>query len=213
LRQNILDLPKFGCINVHGSLLPRWRGAAPVQAAILAGDKTTGITIMKMDAGVDTGDMFTKREIEIFENEDSQSLSQRLAATGADLLMETLPAILERSITPVPQPDEGATYAPMLKKEDGLLEFSKPADYLARQVRAFFPWPGTWFIFEGQPLKILKARVIKTEGKAPGSQLVFDGYPAVACHDGALLLEEVQPAGKKAMNGRVFLNGARSWGK
>lgn len=213
LRQNILDLPKFGCINVHGSLLPRWRGAAPIQAAILAGDRTTGITIMKMDAGVDTGDMLAKREIEIFENEDAQSLSQRLAETGADLLMETLPAILEGTIPPVPQPMEGATYAPKLKKDDGLLDFSKPAEYLARKVRALFPWPGTWFFFDGQPLKILKARLIKTDGKSPGSQLVFEGYPAVACLEGALLLEEVQPAGKKAMNGRVFLNGARSWGK
>jgi methionyl-tRNA formyltransferase len=213
LRQNVLDLPRLGCINVHGSLLPRWRGAAPIQAAILAGDAVTGITIMKMDAGVDTGPMLTSQPVDILDTDDAISLGQKMAATGADLLLETLPSILDGSVSIHPQPGDGATYAPMLKKEDGLLDFNLPAESLSRQVRAFFPWPGTSFIWEGQPLKVIKARAEQKGNVTPGEKIIVDGFPAVGCNDGALVLEEVQPAGKKAMSGKVFLNGARSWGK
>jgi methionyl-tRNA formyltransferase len=213
LRQNILDLPRLGCINVHGSLLPRWRGAAPIQAAILAGDKITGITIMKMDVGVDTGPMLAMRQVNILEAEDAVSLGNRMAETGAELLMETLPSILDGSVQIMPQPENGATYAPMLKKEDGLLDFDQPAVDLSRRVRAFTPWPGTSFIWENQPLKVIKARAVLEAKTIPGEKLFVDGYPAVGCSDGVLFLEEVQPAGKKAMSGKVFLNGARLWGK
>ncbi|MEI8133248.1 MAG: methionyl-tRNA formyltransferase, partial [Leptolinea sp.] len=209
----VLDLPRMGCINVHGSLLPRWRGAAPIQTAILAGDSVTGITIMKMDAGVDTGAMLDTRQVSILESDDAVTLGQHMAETGAALLLETLPSILDGSVQAVPQPESGVTYAAMLKKEDGLLDFNHAAVELARCIRAFTPWPGTTFLWENQPLKVIKARAVITEKNAVGEKLILEGFPAVGCSDGALLLEEVQPAGKKAMSGKVFLNGARSWGK
>ncbi len=159
LRPAVLDLPKFGCINVHGSLLPRWRGAAPIQAAILAGDHETGITIMKMDSGVDTGPVLSQRVIPISENETGKSLFEKMAAPGADLLIETLPGYLSGKLTPTPQPNEDATYAPMLKKEDGLLDFSRPAIELERQVRAMHPWPGAYFAWNGVTIKVLKASI------------------------------------------------------
>jgi methionyl-tRNA formyltransferase len=213
LRQNVLDLPRLGCINVHGSLLPRWRGAAPIQAAILAGDSVTGITIMRMDAGVDTGPVLATRPVNILDTDNAVSLGQKMADTGADLLLETMSSILDGSIQSVPQPENGAAYAPMLKKEDGLLDFSQQAVDLSRRVRAFTPWPGTSFRWENQPLKVIKARAVTGVTVYPGEKLIIDGFPGVACQNGILLLEEVQPAGKKAMSGKVFLNGARSWGK
>lgn len=212
LRQNVLDLPRLGCINVHGSLLPRWRGAAPIQAAILAGDKVTGITIMKMDAGVDTGPMLASRPVNILDTDDAITLGKKMAETGADLLLETLPSILDGSVQIIPQAD-GATYAPMLKKEDGLLDFNLPVEDLTRRVRAFYPWPGTSFHWESQPLKVIKARADQARNAKPGDKIIVNGFPAIGCLNGVLVLEEVQPAGKKAMSGQVFLNGARSWGK
>ena len=145
LRQDVLDLPKFGCINVHASLLPRWRGAAPINAAILHGDEETGITIMKMDAGLDTGPILTQRSVRIQPDETAGSLFETLSQLGADLLLDTLPGYISGEIKPRPQPEEGATYAGMLKKEDGLLDFSRPAEELERKVRAFNPWPGHLF--------------------------------------------------------------------
>jgi methionyl-tRNA formyltransferase len=208
-----LDLPKYGCINVHGSLLPRWRGAAPIQAAILAGDAVTGVTIMKMDAGIDTGPMLAARQVDILEMDTAVSLGKRLAEAGADLLLESLPAILDRSARFNRQPEEGATYAAMLKKEDGWLDFNDPAEELSRKVRAFTPWPGTSFMWENQSLRVIKARVLPSNLSNPGEKLIIDGFPGVGCQNGILLLEEIQPAGKKIMSGKVFLNGARSWGK
>jgi methionyl-tRNA formyltransferase len=213
LRQNILELPRFGCINVHGSLLPRWRGAAPIQYAILAGDVETGITIMKMDTGIDTGPMLASRTETISEEDDSVSLTAKMADTGAELLLDTIPSILDGSCPVDPQPEEGATYAPMLKKEDGRLDFQQSAAEIALRVRALYPWPGTFLLFEDQPLKILKARTVDGTGKSVGTRLVVNGFPAVVCKHGVLVLDEVQPAGKKSMSGKVFLNGARSWGK
>jgi methionyl-tRNA formyltransferase len=212
LRPVVLELPRFGCVNVHGSLLPRWRGAAPIQAAILAGDEETGITIMKMDVGVDTGSMLAKRAIPILPEDTAGSIFEKMAVLGADLLMETLPAYLAGEIKPQPQPEEGATYASMLKKEDGLLDFTRTAQELARRVQAFNPWPGTWVMLDGVPLKIHKAHVAEGKGE-PGSKLVVQGVPAIATQDGLLVLDEVQPAGKKSMPGRAFLAGARDWGK
>jgi methionyl-tRNA formyltransferase len=142
LRPVVLDLPRFGCINVHGSLLPRWRGAAPIQAAILAGDKETGITIMKMDAGVDTGPILSQRYIPIAPDDTGGSLFAKMSTLGAELLLDTLPRYLSGELIPQPQPEEGATYAPMLKKEDGLLDFTRPAVELERRVHAMNPWPG-----------------------------------------------------------------------
>ncbi len=202
LRQAVLSLPPFGCINVHASLLPRWRGASPVQYAILNGDHETGITIMLMDPGVDTGPILSQHSIPILPEDTGGSLSRRLAELGAELLLETLPQ---------PQNENGATYAPLLSKEDGLLDFDKSAEVLARQVRAFNPSPGTYTLWNDQILKIHMAHPTNVQSHPPGRKLIYEGKPAIACAQGLLILDEVQPAGKRAMPGDVFLRGARSW--
>jgi methionyl-tRNA formyltransferase len=211
LRLDVLDLPKFGCINIHGSLLPRWRGAAPIQAAILEGDRETGVTIMKMDPGVDTGPILGRRYIPVSADDTAGTLFEKLAPLGADLLLETLPPYLAGELHPQPQPAEGVTYAPMLKKEDGLLDFSQPAIRLERCVRAFNPWPGTWFPRNNELLKVLRAHVSAEKSPGVGRKLTVKGFPAVGTGDGVLILEEVQPAGKKPMPGKAFLTGARDW--
>jgi methionyl-tRNA formyltransferase len=210
LRPDLLALPRFGCINVHGSLLPRWRGAAPIQAAILSGDDQTGITIMKMDAGIDTGPMLSQRSIPIDPQDTGGTLFVKMAPLGADLLVETLPRYLSGEVQPVPQPEEGVTYAKMLKKEDGLLDFSQPAAALERQVLAFSPWPGTYLLYGEGQLKVHHSIVVA--GKcSPGEHTVFQGLPAVGTSDGLLVLDMVQPSGRKVMSGKDFLFGARDW--
>jgi methionyl-tRNA formyltransferase len=213
LRPEALDLPRFGCINVHASLLPRWRGAAPINAAILHGDAETGVTIMRMDPGMDTGPMLSQRAIPIAPDDTTLSLGAKLSTLGADLLMQTLPAYLSGALQPIVQDEALVTFAPMLKKEDGALDCSQPAEALERQVRAFIPWPGTSLAWEGGTLKIARARAMvgAGDGMEPGARAIYDGLPALRAADGLLLLEEVQPAGKKAMPGRSFLLGARSW--
>jgi methionyl-tRNA formyltransferase len=211
LRQKVLDLPQWGCINVHGSLLPKWRGAAPIQAAVAAGDSETGVTIMKMDAGVDTGAILAQRRIDILPEDTSQSLGRRLSETGASLLMETLPRYLTGEIIPAPQPTDEISYAPMLRKEDGLLDFFLPAEVLVRKVRAYHPWPGTYMQWETGGMKVLRAHVGDGTKPTPGSRFIAQGLPAVATSKNCLVLDEVQPAGKKPMRGDVFLNGAHSW--
>ena len=210
LRAEVLDFPKFGCINVHGSLLPRWRGAAPIQAAILAGDTETGITIMKMDAGVDTGPLLSQRSIPILPKDTAGSLFGKLSQLGAELLLETLPLYFSGEIQSQPQDDSHSTYAPLLKKEDGLLDFSQPAVALERSVRAFNPWPGAFMMWQDVPLKILKAHVLSGKARI-GERIIVQGLPAVAAQEGLLVLEEVHPAGKKPMPGKAFLAGARGW--
>jgi methionyl-tRNA formyltransferase len=207
----VLDLPRYGCINIHGSLLPRGRGAAPIQASILAGDQETGISIMKMDPGVDTGPILSQRSIPIAPDDTGGTLFAKMAPLGAELLLETLPRYLSGDLIPQPQPAEGATYAPMLKKGDGLLDFTKPGIELERRVRGMNPWPGAYFDWNGAPLKVLRARF--SGGKSPGAgcRLTVEGNPSVGTGDGVLILEEVQPAGKKSMLGRAFLAGARNW--
>jgi methionyl-tRNA formyltransferase len=210
LRPDVLELPKLGCINVHGSLLPRWRGAAPIQAAILAGDAETGITIMRMDPGVDTGPMLSQRSIPISAEDTAGTLFEKLAPLGEGLLLETLPRYITGELQPRPQPAEGITYAAMLKKEDGLLDFNQPALASERRVRAYSPWPGAYFLYNRNPLKVQHASV--AAGKAaPGEHVIFQGNPAVGTTDGLLVLEEVQPAGKKSMPGKSFLSGVRGW--
>ncbi|MBI4762164.1 MAG: methionyl-tRNA formyltransferase [Chloroflexota bacterium] len=212
LKPDVLNLPRFGCINVHASLLPRWRGAAPIQAAILAGDEETGVTIMKMDAGLDTGPILAKRAIRLKPDDTAGSVFQALSTLGADLLLDILPDYLAGKLTPTPQPAEGVTYAPMLKKEDGRLDFTRPAAELERKVRAFNPWPGAWFEWNGSPLKVMRGRIVSVgKGLASGTRLTVEGRPAVMCADAALVLEEVQPAGKKVMDGKSFLAGGREW--
>jgi len=211
LRPALLDLPRFGCVNVHGSLLPRGRGAAPIQASIMAGDHETGITIMKMDPGVDTGPILSQRPLPIAPDDTSGTLFEKMAPLGAELLLETLPRYLSGELVPQPQPEEGATYAPLLKKEDGLLNFTRPAIELERRVRAMNPWPGAYFNWNGAPLKVLRARVSGGENPDTGHRLIVEGRPALGTGEGILILEEVQPAGKKSMPGRAFLAGARDW--
>lgn len=211
LRPELLDLPKYGSINIHGSILPRWRGAAPVQAAILAGDAETGVTIMKMDAGIDTGPLLGSCSIPIAQDETAGTLFDKLAVIGANLLLETLPRYLSGELVPQPQPALGVTHAKMLKKEDGRLDFSQPASSLERRVRAMDPWPGAFFDWKGTPIKLLRARVSGEVSASPGDRVIVRGYPAIRTPQGDLILEEVQPAGKKPMDGKAFLAGARDW--
>lgn len=212
LKPEVLGLPPFGCINVHASLLPRWRGAAPIRAAILHGDQETGVTLMKMDAGVDTGPLLSQRSTPVLPEDTPLTLSERLAELGAELLLETLPAYLTGELQPQPQDETQATYAPMLKKEDGQLDFSQPAEELSRRVRGLKPWPGAFMLWQGQRLKIQRAHA--EEGKADiGQTIIVQGLPAIGTADGLLVLDELQPAGKKPMPGKVFLNGARGWGE
>lgn len=214
LKKDVLELPQHGCINVHASLLPRWRGAAPINAAVLAGDEETGVTIMKMDVGLDTGPMLAKRSLRIKPDDTTGSLIGALSTLGADLLIETLPGYIDGKVTLKPQPEDGVTYAPMLKKEDGRLDFEKPAVELERRIRAMNPWPGAWFEWNGAPLKVLKARtdiLFTYMNQTPGNRLVSGNEPVVATSNGFLFLEEVQPPGKKQMSGKSFLAGARNW--
>lgn len=210
LKKEVLDLPRFGCVNIHASLLPRWRGAAPINAAILAGDEETGVTIMQMDVGLDTGPMLAKRSIRLNPDDTAGSVFQALSTLGADLLLETLPDYMDGKIIPQPQPEEGATYAPMLKKEDGRLDFFKPASELERRVRAMNPWPGAFMELDGAILKVHRAHVDAGNASA-GQRLVVQNQPAVGAGGGILILDEVQPAGKKPMSGTSFLAGARNW--
>jgi methionyl-tRNA formyltransferase len=210
LRQHVLDLAPFGCANIHASLLPRWRGAAPIQACILAGDAQTGISIMKLDAGVDTGPILSQRSITIDAEATGGSLFEKLATLGGELLMDTLPDYLSGKIKPQPQDGANSTYAPMLKKEDGLLDLSLPAESLARRVRAFNPWPGTYFLMNGLTIKILAAHSQAGES-VPGRRSIIDEKPAISTSDGVLVLDEVQPSGKRSMPGKAYLSGARDW--
>jgi methionyl-tRNA formyltransferase len=216
LRPAVLDLPRFGCINVHASLLPRWRGAAPIQTAILHGDAEAGITIMRMDPGVDTGLVLSQRALPILSEDTAGTLSAKLAELGAQLLIDTLPGYLSGTILPQPQGNAEPTYAPMLKKEDGQLDFARPAEELARRVRAFNPWPGAFILWDGQILKVHHAHAVGAgpgPAPTPGARLVHQGLPAIAASQGLLVLDEVQPAGKKPMPGKVFLQGAKNWAK
>ncbi len=216
LRKEVLELPPRGCINVHASLLPRWRGAAPIQAALLHGDRETGITIMCMDPGVDTGPILAQQSLLIQPDDTAASLSERLSHLGAALLLDTLPAYLRGELAPQPQDESRATYAPQLKKEDGELDFTQPAETLERRVRAFNPWPGAYTHWQGQPLKVLLAHAIESDASQPsvtvGQRCIVQKQPAIGTSHGLLVLEEVQPAGKKPMSGKSFLAGNRDWG-
>ena len=211
LKPEVLDLPPYGCINVHGSLLPRWRGATPLNAAILHGDTETGITIMKMDVGLDTGPMIRKRTIPIQVDDTAGTLFREMANLGATLLVETLPPYVRGEIEPVPQNDALATYAPMLKKSDGELDFGRPAEELARKIRAFNPWPGTFFNWSGNSVKVHEAHSIDKTSPGIGMFTHVGEFPAVGTGKGVLVLDQLQPAGKKSMSGEVFLRGAKDW--
>lgn len=213
LSQEVLDLPPHGCLNVHASLLPRWRGAAPAAWAILAGDDVTGVTIMQMDAGLDTGPILAQREEPIHPDDTRATLRERLSHIGAELLVETLPAYLTGTLQPRPQPEQGITLANRLHKNDGRLDWSRPAAALDRRVRAFNPWPGTFTFWRGRRLKVIEATPLSDwQGDAPtGTVVAVNQGVAVATGDGALGLEKVQLAGRRAMAIEPFLRGQRDF--
>ena len=207
LPKAFLDAPVLGCINIHGSLLPRWRGAAPIHRAILAGDAETGVTIMRMDEGLDTGPMLLAERTPISAADTAESVHDRLAELGGRLIVSTLDALVGRTIEPVPQPDDGVTYAHKLGKEEGALDWRRPAAELERKVRAFDPWPGTWFDVAGERIKVLGAALALAAG-APGTVSISrDGFPVVACGVGGLKLLKLQRAGKSAQAADAFLRG------
>lgn len=210
LRPHLLELPPLGCINVHASLLPRWRGASPIQHAILAGDDQTGISLMRMDEGLDTGPVYTSEAIPIAPGETAQTLHDRLAALGAGMIRRHLPAILAGDMRATPQDDTQATYAPLIDKEDGRLDWRQSAAQLERRVRAMTPWPGAFTTWQDRRLKILTARAFSSESppaREPGTVTIRDDAVLVVAADGALQLLQVQPAGSRAMNATDFVNG------
>ena len=214
LSEDVLGLPPHGCLNVHASLLPRWRGAAPVAAAIRAGDEVTGVTIMKMDAGLDTGPILAQREEPIRADDTRATLTERLSYAGAELMAETLTAYAAGELEPRPQrEEEAATFADQLCKEDGELDWSRTALELDRKIRAFTPWPGTFTFWKGRRLKVLKASPMPGwEGDATPSTVIEVGEgAAVATGEGVLRLEEVQLAGKRAMAIEPFVRGRREF--
>lgn len=209
LSKEILTMPKYGCINVHASLLPRWRGAAPIQWAILEGDATTGVTTMQMDEGLDTGDMLLKRELVIKPDDTGESLFDRLSGLGAPLLLETLERAEQGKLEPEKQDDSESTYAKMLTKELGELDFSMEADRLERYVRGLNSWPGAYTFFKGKRLKIWRASVVEenTEGVCGTVMRVeSDGF-CIQTGKNLLKLLEVQPEGKKRMSAADFMRG------
>ncbi|GAB4268966.1 MAG: methionyl-tRNA formyltransferase [Candidatus Promineifilaceae bacterium] len=208
LRPHVLNLPPHGCLNVHASLLPRWRGASPIQHAIMAGDAETGVTLMQMDEGLDTGPMFVKEAVPIAADETAASLHDKLAQLGAHMLRRYLDDILAGRITPQPQDDSASTYAPMIRKEMGLLDWTQTAVSLDRHIRAMTPWPGAFTYWQGALLKIITAvPVTDSSGTPPGYVFMQDGKLLVATGSGALQIETLQLAGKRAMSGQEFVNG------
>lgn len=207
LPQTVLDIPRHGSINIHGSLLPRWRGAAPIHAAIREGDDETGITIMLMDAGLDTGPMLSKRTTPIHPDDTAQTVHDRLAVLGAELLIDTLPRYFSGEISPQAQPDEGVTYAPQIKKEEGNINWNDSAEAIERMVRAFTPWPGTFTYWNGRMLKILSGHV--ESGALPVGRVAewADEGIAIGTGSGVYVPEQVQIAGKKATSTEDFLRG------
>ncbi|HDS9361471.1 TPA: methionyl-tRNA formyltransferase [Enterobacter chengduensis] len=213
LPKAVLEMPRLGCVNVHGSLLPRWRGAAPIQRSLWAGDDETGVTIMKMDVGLDTGDMLYKLACPITAEDTSATLYDKLAALGPKGLIDTLQQLADNTATPEVQDESLVTYAEKLSKEEAQIDWSLPAAQLERCIRAFNPWPMSWMMIDDQPVKIWKASVInKTVAAAPGT--IIDANKQgiqVATVDGILNLESLQPSGKKAMSAQDLLNSRREW--
>jgi len=209
LRPHVLELPPKGCVNVHASLLPRWRGASPIQHAILAGDEQTGITLMQMDKGMDTGAIYVQEATPISADDTSATLHDRLAELGAQMLRSFLDDIVNGRLQAKAQDDELATYAPMIKKEAGQIEWQESAAAIDRLIRAMTPWPGAYTEWDGQYLKILAARPqpARSLGVQTGTVALVDGELLVQTGEGALALDQVQPSGKKAQDAEAFVRG------
>lgn len=206
LPQTVLDIPAHGSINIHASLLPRWRGAAPIQAAIRAGDARSGVTIMKMDAGLDTGPMLSTGVIDLAPDETGQSLHDKLSILGANLLIQTLPGYFSGAILPQPQPEEGVTYAPRIDKDEGRIDWTQAATTIEHLVRAFYPWPGTFTTWNGKLLKIISGSA--GEGSAePGLVTQIGDRIAIGTGSGVYYPATVQLAGKKATGIADFVRG------
>lgn len=213
LPQTVLDMPKYGCLNVHGSLLPRWRGAAPIQRACWAGDTETGITIMQMDVGLDTGDMLYKEKCHIEDDDTSATLYNKLAQIGPDALLKTLMLIIEGKANPEKQNESQVTYATKLSKQEAKLDWNLTATQLERCIRAFNPWPVSYFEINGELIKVWQANVIsETTDKTPGTILRADKSGIqIATQDGVINMTLLQPAGKKPMSAQDFLNSRKAW--
>lgn len=213
LPKAVLDMPRLGCINVHGSLLPRWRGAAPIQRSLWAGDAETGVTIMKMDVGLDTGDMLYKLSCPITPEDTSATLYDKLAELGPQGLIKTLEQLAEGTAKPKVQDEALVTYAEKLSKDEALLDWALPAAQLERCIRAFNPWPVSWMVIDDQPVKVWKASVIESHVQAAPGTIVEANKQGiqVATAEGILNLESLQPAGKKAMSVQDLLNSRREW--
>ncbi len=210
LAQRVLDLPRHGCVNVHGSILPRWRGASPVQAALLAGDAETGVSIMRMEAGMDTGGVYSLFRTPVGADEDAGALSARLASEGASLLVATLPSIASGETTAAAQDDSLATLCPKIRREDGQADFGRPAIELVRRLRAFTPWPGLFAFRLGRRVKLLAAREVKGRpGAAPGEVLAAGGEIVLSCGEGALSVTRLQAEGRKPLDAGAFSRGER----
>jgi methionyl-tRNA formyltransferase len=213
LTPQVLAIPPYGCLNVHASLLPRWRGASPVSAAILHGDAESGVTIMKTVEKLDSGPILAQVRCPIRADDTASTLTRHLSPLGAELLGETLPRWLAKEITLQPQPQEGVTYCPSLQKQDGLIDWSQPAVVIERMIRAYQPWPGTFTTYDGKNLKILNAQVsLDCPGEeSPGRVIALDEDIAVVTGQGVLLLREIQLAGKRTMTPNVFCQGQREF--
>jgi methionyl-tRNA formyltransferase len=205
LPKPVLDAPRLGCINIHASLLPRWRGAAPIQRAILAGDAETGVTIMQMDEGLDTGAMLLKGALPVGPDTTAGTLHDALAELGAELIVPAMAGLADGTLTATPQPDEGATYAAKLERDEGRLDWRDEAAALERKIRAFDPWPGCWFEHDGTRIRVSAAAVADGKNGAPGT--VLDDAPTIACGAGALRLTRLQRPGKAAIAANAFLRG------
>ena len=217
LPKDVLGLPQFGCVNVHASLLPRWRGASPIQAALLAGDESTGVTTMLLDEGMDSGPMLLRERVDIKPDDNVATLHDKLATLGAKLLMKTITALADGTLRPTPQPGEGVTCAPKIKKEDGLVDWTQPARQLGNRLRAFTPWPGlfTFLTTEAGP-RVVKIWSAAVEAKpaagnaAPGTVTAADRNGiAVATGEGILVVRELQIEGSRRMSAEEFLRGRR----
>jgi methionyl-tRNA formyltransferase len=206
LPRDVLEIPKIACLNLHASLLPRWRGAAPIQAAIAAGDRETGITIMYMDESLDTGDILLQRTIDIRSDDTGASLHDRLAQIAPEALLQALRMLAKGSAPRVPQDSTRATLAPKLSREHGQIDWSEAAQTIERKIRAFNPWPGAFMTIDGRNLKIFSASVVDRSGK-PGEVLCSEKELVIAAGKGALSLREVQLEGKRRMSASEFLRG------
>ncbi|MCR9219365.1 MAG: methionyl-tRNA formyltransferase [Alphaproteobacteria bacterium] len=204
-----LTAPRLGCLNIHASLLPRWRGAAPIQRAILAGDRESGVSIMRMEEGLDTGPVILEEPVAIEPQMTAGDLHDALAPLGARLVVEALEGLAGGQLSPQPQPEEGVTYAAKLEKAEGRIDWTQPAEAVDRQVRGLTPWPGCFFLRGGEPVKLLAAQIAPAGLGWPAPGAVLDRQGRVACGKGALKLLRVQRPGRKPVSGEEFLRGER----